>query len=43
MCDQFSFVIYTTGLPNDLSVYWQQYPWALGEIVCKLRALIAEM
>ncbi|XP_057374113.1 neuropeptides capa receptor-like [Daphnia carinata] len=31
------------GLPNDLSVYWQQYPWALGEIVCKLRALIAEM
>lgn len=31
------------GLPNDLSVYWQQYPWPLGEIVCKLRALIAEM
>ncbi|XP_050441474.1 neuropeptides capa receptor-like [Adelges cooleyi] len=31
------------GLPNDLSVYWQQYPWQLGEFICKLRALVSEM
>lgn len=36
----FSFVL---GLPNDLSVYWQQYPWIFGEDVCKLRALVSEM
>ncbi|XP_066999974.2 neuropeptides capa receptor-like [Anabrus simplex] len=31
------------GLPNDLSVYWQQYPWLLGEILCKIRAVVSEM
>lgn len=31
------------GLPNDLKVYWQQYPWIFGETVCKLRAFVAEM
>ncbi|XP_046666090.1 neuropeptides capa receptor-like [Homalodisca vitripennis] len=31
------------GLPNDLSVFWQQYPWQLGEPICKLRALVSEM
>ncbi|XP_046394966.1 neuropeptides capa receptor-like [Ischnura elegans] len=31
------------GLPNDLNVYWQQYPWSLGEAFCKFRALISEM
>ncbi|XP_023710114.1 neuropeptides capa receptor isoform X1 [Cryptotermes secundus] len=31
------------GLPYDLGVYWQQYPWVLGETLCKLRALGSEM
>ncbi|XP_076323823.1 neuropeptides capa receptor-like isoform X1 [Tachypleus tridentatus] len=31
------------GIPNDLKLYWQQYPWLLGETVCKLRAMVAEM
>ncbi|CAH1393908.1 unnamed protein product [Nezara viridula] len=31
------------GLPNDLSVYWQQYPWPFGESLCKIRALASEM
>ncbi|XKL61230.1 hypothetical protein PGB90_008287 [Kerria lacca] len=31
------------GLPYDLSVYWQQYPWIFGEDLCKLRALVSEM
>ncbi|XP_053616217.1 neuropeptides capa receptor-like isoform X2 [Plodia interpunctella] len=31
-----------TGLPNDLSVYWHQYPYSLGMVFCKLRALISE-
>ena len=32
-----------TGLPNDLKVYWQQYPWGLGVALCKIRALVSEM
>lgn len=31
------------GVPNDVAVYWHQYPWALGEFCCKLRALLSEM
>ncbi|KAG6462549.1 hypothetical protein O3G_MSEX013331 [Manduca sexta] len=30
------------GLPNDLSVSWHQYPYSLGLVFCKLRALISE-
>ncbi|KAJ0172617.1 hypothetical protein K1T71_011756 [Dendrolimus kikuchii] len=30
------------GLPNDLSIYWHQYPYSLGIGFCKLRALISE-
>ncbi|XP_048481323.1 neuropeptides capa receptor [Plutella xylostella] len=30
------------GLPNDLTVYWHQYPYSLGVVFCKLRALISE-
>ncbi|XP_008482163.1 neuropeptides capa receptor-like, partial [Diaphorina citri] len=35
--------IYVSGLPNDLGVFWQQYPWVLGEELCKFRALVSEM
>ncbi|XP_021912950.1 neuropeptides capa receptor-like isoform X2 [Zootermopsis nevadensis] len=31
------------GLPYELGIYWQQYPWVLGETLCKLRALGSEM
>ena len=31
------------GVTFDLSVYWHQYPWQLGEFSCKLRAFISEM
>ncbi|CAG9571982.1 unnamed protein product [Danaus chrysippus] len=31
-----------TGVPNDLSVYWHQYPYSLGVVFCKLKALISE-
>ncbi|CAB0010283.1 unnamed protein product [Nesidiocoris tenuis] len=31
------------GLPYDVSVYWQQYPWSLGTLMCKCRALVSEM
>ncbi|XP_041969675.1 neuropeptides capa receptor-like isoform X1 [Aricia agestis] len=30
------------GLPNDLAVYWHQYPYSLGLTFCKLRAYISE-
>ena len=36
-------IIFIVGVTFDLSIYWHQYPWTLGEIVCKLRAWIAEM
>ena len=31
------------GVSFDLGVYWQQYPWQLGELACKLRAWGSEM
>ena len=31
------------GLPNELSVFWQQYPWALGVGPCKVRSYVSEM
>ncbi|XP_033222667.1 neuropeptides capa receptor-like [Belonocnema kinseyi] len=30
-------------LPNEVSVFWQQYPWVLGEGLCKIRAYVSEM
>ena len=36
-------VILVLGLPNELAIYWQQYPWVLGEFTCKARSLISEM
>ena len=31
------------GLTFDLSVYWRQYPWQLGEVSCRVRAMVSEM
>ncbi|KAB0803694.1 hypothetical protein PPYR_00664 [Photinus pyralis] len=31
------------GLPNDVTLYWHQYPWIFGESFCKIRALMSEM
>ncbi|XP_012288106.1 neuropeptides capa receptor isoform X2 [Orussus abietinus] len=31
------------GLPNELSIFWQQYPWVLGVSLCKIRAYVSEM
>ena len=36
-------VLFFSGLPNELSVFWQQYPWILGLGLCKIRAYISEM
>ncbi|XP_043466176.1 neuropeptides capa receptor-like [Leptopilina heterotoma] len=30
------------GLPNEIYVFWQQYPWALGVVLCKIRAFVSE-
>ncbi|XP_066252813.1 neuropeptides capa receptor-like isoform X2 [Euwallacea similis] len=30
------------GLPNDVAMYWHQYPWPFGEFFCKFRALVSE-
>ena len=30
-------------LVESQAIYWQQYPWALGEVTCKARSLISEM
>ncbi|CAD6189234.1 unnamed protein product [Caenorhabditis auriculariae] len=30
------------GLPFEVIMYWQQYPWPFPDIVCNLKALIAE-
>ncbi|KAI4486169.1 hypothetical protein M0802_012512 [Mischocyttarus mexicanus] len=31
------------GLPNELSIFWEQYPWQFGLYMCKLRAFVSEM
>ena len=31
------------GLPNEVYLLWQQYPWIFGEGLCKIRALVSEM
>ena len=36
-------VILVLGLPNELAIYWQQYPFPLGEFTCKARSLVSEM
>ena len=36
-------VILLLGLPNELAIYWQQYPWLLGSTACKARSLVSEM
>ncbi|XP_050462082.1 neuropeptides capa receptor-like [Cataglyphis hispanica] len=36
-------ILLVLGLPNELSVFWQQYPWALGAGLCKIRAYVSEM
>ena len=38
-----SFVLKIAGATFDLSLYWHQYPWVLGEPICKLRAFLSEM
>ncbi|KAL1509283.1 hypothetical protein ABEB36_004045 [Hypothenemus hampei] len=30
------------GLPQDVMLYWHQYPWPFGEFFCKFRALVSE-
>uniref|UniRef100_A0A6P7GH40 Neuropeptides capa receptor-like isoform X1 n=1 Tax=Diabrotica virgifera virgifera TaxID=50390 RepID=A0A6P7GH40_DIAVI len=30
------------GLPYDVTLFWHQYPWTLGDFCCKARALISE-
>ncbi|XP_063991330.1 neuropeptides capa receptor-like [Diachasmimorpha longicaudata] len=36
-------ILLSLGLPNELSSIWQQYPWALGLGLCKIRAYVSEM
>ncbi|EGI69290.1 Neuropeptide capa receptor [Acromyrmex echinatior] len=36
-------LVQIVGLPNELSVFWQQYPWTLGVGLCKIRAYVSEM
>ncbi|XP_011312983.1 neuropeptides capa receptor [Fopius arisanus] len=36
-------ILLSLGLPNELSGIWQQYPWALGLGLCKIRAYVSEM
>ena len=39
----FALLSSIAGLPNDLAIYWQQYPWMWGETMCKGRSLVSEM
>ncbi|XP_020282910.1 neuropeptides capa receptor-like isoform X2 [Pseudomyrmex gracilis] len=30
------------GVPNELMIFWEKYPWTLGLSICKLRAYVSE-
>ena len=34
--------IFDPGLPNELSIYWHQYPYPFGEAFCKIRSFLSE-
>ncbi|XP_060817022.1 neuropeptides capa receptor-like [Bombus pascuorum] len=36
-------ILLVLGLPNELSLFWQQYPWVLGVGLCKIRAYVSEV
>ena len=31
-----------TGVPSELSLYWQQYPYSFGQIFCRVRSFLSE-
>ncbi|XP_065073430.1 melanopsin [Ochlerotatus camptorhynchus] len=35
-------ILLLLGLPYEISLYWHQYPYNLGLVFCKMRALISE-
>ena len=39
--NMFSLILYA-GLPNELLLYWHQYPWPFGSIFCSLRSFLSE-
>ena len=30
------------GVPNELSIYWHQYPYPFGEAFCRVRSFLSE-
>ena len=34
--------LFFTGLPNELSIFWHQYPDTFGEEFCRLRSFLSE-
>ncbi|XP_055636338.1 neuropeptides capa receptor [Toxorhynchites rutilus septentrionalis] len=35
-------ILLLLGLPYEISLYWHQYPYNLGLVFCKIRALVSE-
>ena len=31
-----------SGVPHELSIYWNQYPYTFGEAFCKIRSFLSE-
>ena len=40
--ENYEFVCLSSGLPNELEIYWHQYPYPFSEGFCKLRSFISE-
>ena len=34
--------IISSGVPHELSIYWNQYPYTFGEAFCKIRSFLSE-
>ena len=35
-------MIIILGVPNELLIYWHQYPYPFGETFCKVRSFLSE-
>ena len=35
-------ILLLSGMPSELYLMWQQYPWPFGDLMCDLKIVLAE-
>ena len=42
LCPSMNLTREFVGVPNELLIYWHQYPYPFGETFCKVRSFLSE-